>query len=557
MSGEFFYAYNFFQNRTTTLSKLQFVFKHIRIESLGNLIENVAYEVMDLLIEKSNTWKEGFIERLENREPWDNWALYNMSYDIVKDNLITSFNGLQSLKYLPNVTPLEHQLKAAETVIERMNGKAILADEVGLGKTIEAGLILKEYLMRGLVKKALILVPASLVNQWIEELNNKFHLPAMQYKKNYNLHYCTIVVMSMDTAKKSPHKERIYEQDYDLVIIDEAHKLKNHKTQSYAFVQNLKKKFCLLLTATPIQNNIFELFYLISLLKPGHLGNYETFKSAFSVSKHDLEYEEFLKELVNQVMVRNRRQDTGIEWTNRHVQIIPIDFTAEEKEVYDLISELKDISPVFSGVFSMITLQREMCSSKYATALTLTKMRENCTDPQELTSIDQVIGKLSDLKIHSKAVKTYEIIAQANEKAIIFTEYKASQTSLQAYLYSKGISSVIYNGKLSKSSRDWIKQLFRQSAQVLIATESGSEGINLQFCHHVINYDLPWNPMKLEQRIGRVHRLGQEHDVHIYNLAIQNTIEDHILDLLKVKIGVFEKVVGELDDILSAYKESI
>ena len=118
------------------------------------------------------------------------------------------------------------------------------------------------------------------------------------------------------------------------------------------------------------------------------------------------------------------------------------------------------------------------------------------------------------------------------------------------YLQSKGITSVLFNGQFSKSKREWMKQLFKEKAQVLIATESGSEGINLQFCHHVINYDLPWNPMKLEQRIGRVHRLGQEHDVHIYNLAIQNTIEDHILDLLYVKIGVFEKVVGELDDIL-------
>ena len=224
-----------------------------------------------MIIERSSEWKEGFTERLENREAWDNWTLYNMSYEVVKTNLITDFNGLQSPKYLPNLTPLAHQLEVAETVIERMNGKAILADEVGLGKTIEAGLILKEYLIRGLVKKALILVPASLVNQWIDELNQKFHIPAMQYKKNYDLNHCTIVVMSMDMAKRSPHKENIYDQDYDLIIIDEAHKLKNHKTKNYEFVQNLKKKFCLLLTATPIQNDVFELFYLISLLKPGHL----------------------------------------------------------------------------------------------------------------------------------------------------------------------------------------------------------------------------------------------------------------------------------------------
>ena len=234
-----------------------------------------------MIIERSSAWKEGLIERLENREPWDNWALYKMSYETVKMNLIPDFQGLQCPKYLPNLTPLAHQLDAAETVINRMNGKAILADEVGLGKTIEAGLILKEYLIRGLVKKALILVPASLVTQWIEELNQKFHIPAIQYRKNYDLNQCNIVIMSIDTAKRNPHKEKIYAQDYDLIIIDEAHKLKNHKTQSYEFVQNLKKKFCLLLTATPIQNDVFELFYLISLLKPGHLGNYDSFQSRF------------------------------------------------------------------------------------------------------------------------------------------------------------------------------------------------------------------------------------------------------------------------------------
>lgn len=113
----------------------------------------ICCEVFFMLIEKSSSWKEGFIKRLENEEPWDNWNLYNMSYDIVKTNLITDFKGLQSPKYLPNLQALNHQLEVAQKVIERMNGKAILADEVGLGKTIEAGLILKEYMVRGLVKK--------------------------------------------------------------------------------------------------------------------------------------------------------------------------------------------------------------------------------------------------------------------------------------------------------------------------------------------------------------------------------------------------------------------
>ena len=510
-----------------------------------------------MLIEKSSSWKEGFIKRLENEEPWDNWNLYNMSYDIVKTNLITDFKGLQSPKYLPNLQALNHQLEVAQTVIERMNGKAILADEVGLGKTIEAGLILKEYMVRGLVKKALILAPASLINQWVEEMNFKFHIPAIAYKKSYSLDHNDIVIMSMDTAKKSPHKELIYAQNYDMIIIDEAHKLKNHKTKIYEFVQGLKKKFCLLLTATPVQNNVFELFYLISLLKPGHLGNYETFQESFSASKHSLEDDEYLRELVNQVMVRNRRQDTGIEWTSRQVKIIPIEFTKEEKEVYEMISDLKNISSVFSGAFSMITLQKEMCSSKEATCLTLNNMVEKCTNQEEIAYVQNVMEKLMSLEVNSKAEKAYEIVAEAKDKVIIFTEYRATQIYLQWYLSAKGISSVLFNGKFNKNKRDWMKHLFKEQAQVLIATESGGEGINLQFCHHVINYDLPWNPMKLEQRIGRVHRLGQEHDVHIYNLAIQDTIEQHILDLLYTKIDVFEKVVGELDDILTTYKKTI
>lgn len=155
-----------------------------------------------MIVERSSDWQEGFINRLENHEKWQSWTLYKMNYEIVKMNLIPEFTGLQAPKVLPKLTPLAHQLEAAQTVIERMNGKAILADEVGLGKTIEAGLILKEYMIRGLVKKALILAPASLINQWIEELNQKFHIPAVAYKKNCPIERYDIVIMSMDTAKK-------------------------------------------------------------------------------------------------------------------------------------------------------------------------------------------------------------------------------------------------------------------------------------------------------------------------------------------------------------------
>jgi SNF2 family DNA or RNA helicase len=144
-----------------------------------------------------------------------------------------------------------------------------------------------------------------------------------------------------------------------------------------------------------------------------------------------------------------------------------------------------------------------------------------------------------------------ELIQQINDKVIIFTEYRATQLYLQWFLKQHGISSVPFRGGFKRGKKDWMRQLFQNHAQVLIATEAGGEGINLQFCHHVINFDLPWNPMRLEQRIGRVHRLGQTEDVHIYNFATRDTVEEHILKLLYEKINLFERVIGQLDDILT------
>ena len=142
------------------------------------------------------------------------------------------------------------------------------------------------------------------------------------------------------------------------------------------------------------------------------------------------------------------------------------------------------------------------------------------------------------------------LIQDINDKVIIFTEYRASQEYLLNYLKEHKITAVPYRGGMNRGKKDWMMDLFRNRVQVLIATEAGGEGINLQFCHNMINFDLPWNPMRVEQRIGRVHRLGQTHDVNIYNLSTRNTIEEHILSLLHEKINMFELVIGQLDTIL-------
>lgn len=501
----------------------------------------------------AKTWTEGFIERIEKDGPWANWELYQLAMVAERALAIPTFHGLQALHHLPHLTPLPHQVDVAQQVIEKMNGKAILADEVGLGKTIEAGLILKEYMIRGLVKKALILVPASLVTQWAIELNEKFFIPAVVQRKSYVWDQCDIIVSSIDTAKRSPHKEIIFEQDYDLIIIDEAHKLKNNKTQNYAFVQQLKKKFCLLLTATPIQNRIDEIFHLVSLLKPGHLGNETYFSEKYKRDKRSIQEDEHLKELVNKVMIRNRRADTKIEWTKRHVKTIEIDLSQEERALYDAVSKLKNDDAIATSTFTILTLQREACSSREAVFYTLKNMLEKQEQPSHIFNekMEQLMKLVESVTTNSKAEKAVELIREIDDKVIIFTEYRATQLYLQWYLKQHKISSVPFRGGFKRGKKDWMRELFKNHAQVLIATEAGGEGINLQFCSHMINFDLPWNPMRLEQRIGRIHRLGQEEDVHIYNFTTKDTVEQHIVQLLYEKIDLFERVVGELDDILT------
>jgi len=501
-----------------------------------------------------NEWPEQFKKHLDEDGPWANWELYKLSCEVQKRLAIPTFEGLQAPYHLPGFTPLPHQLEVARKVVEQMNGKAILADEVGLGKTVEAGLILKEYMIRGLAKKILILVPASLVSQWVKELREKFLIPAVEQKKSYVWEQCDVVVSSLDTAKRSPHRETVLSIQYDVVIIDEAHKLKNNKTKNYEFVRSLKKKYCLMLTATPIQNKIDEIFNLVSLLKPGHLGNESNFNKDYTKQINSVEAHERLKSLINKVMIRNRRHDTGITWTKRHVETVPISFSPTEQALYDEIKKLKTNHQHSSSNFSIMTLERECCSSREAVYMTLKNMLDRKDREAPVIAepvIHHLIEKVNEVTQNSKALKVVELIQELDDKVIIFTEYRATQIYLQWFLQQNGISSVPFRGGFKRGKKDWMKDLFRGKVQVLIATEAGGEGINLQFCNKIINYDLPWNPMRLEQRIGRIHRLGQERDVYIYNMATKHTVEEHILKLLYEKIDLFEKVVGDLDDILT------
>ncbi|GIP27623.1 ATP-dependent helicase [Paenibacillus sp. J23TS9] len=505
-------------------------------------------------------WLEQLNNRLEKGGPWGDWRLAQLAIQGEEARLVTSFDELQCLKHLQGLSPLPHQLDTAHKVLFEMSGRAILADEVGLGKTIEAGMILKEYMIRGLVSKVLILVPASLVLQWVRELSSKFGIPAVAQKKAYTWH-SDVVVASIDTAKRDPHKEFLLEQEYDMLIIDEAHKLKNKKTTNYQFIQKLRKKYCLLLTATPVQNDMSELFNLITLLKPGQLGRQGDFATNFVVGKRQPKNQDQLKDELAKVMIRNRRGEGPVHFTKRNVSNVSLQLSPEEQALYDGVTafvkdQYKASGGNLSSMLSLVTLQREVCSSRDAVFLTLVNLSKKIPDESPLTAkVWELVTAIKAIKANTKAEKTIELIKQMNEKVIVFTEYRATQEYLLQYFQTHGLTCVPYRGGMNRGKKDWMMDLFRGRAQVMIATEAGGEGINLQFCHHMINFDLPWNPMRVEQRIGRVHRLGQQKDVQIYNLSTSGTIEEHILHLLHEKINMFEMVIGGLDVILERFEK--
>ena len=495
--------------------------------------------------------------RAQSFDSWDWYSLAQRADAFLVNQQQTS--KLLAVEYLKErwkqvgVVPYPHQLQTAHRVIVEMQGQAILADEVGLGKTIEAGLILKEYLLRGLVKKVLILTPASLLWQWYQELYEKFAITASIQRSEWDWDLTDILIASLDTAKREPHASRISGISYDLLIIDEAHKLKNSATVSYRFVNSIQKKYCLMLTATPIQNDLKELYNLIALIKPGQLGHYRSFKARFIQDKRTPKNPQELKELLRGVMVRNQREAGIVQFTKRIVHPLIVSLTPREQDIYDRVTRFVRDHGQENGlqnILPLITLQREVCSTFLATALTLEKMMDGLS-PAQLSQVAALLKDLARVKQNSKCDALEQLVSDIKgEKLIIFTEYKASQEYIRYRLERAGYQTLAFDGTLSRGKKQWIRHMFQQEAQILVSTESGGEGLNFQFCSHIVNFDLPWNPMRLEQRIGRVHRLGQSRDVHIFNLITKGTIEEHIMYLLHQKINMFESIIGELDTIL-------
>ncbi len=477
--------------------------------------------------------------------------------------------GFEQLICVPLVREMElldHQLRTAKTVLRRFRGRAMLCDEVGLGKTIEAGLILSELHIRGLVRSVLIITPASLVEQWRGEMRRKFSLDCVTYDDPEFRRAGTDawsqfdrIIVSQHTAKREPHRSAITDRKWDMVIIDEAHHLRNRNTQMWKFASELQKQFVLLLTATPVQNNLEELFNLVTLLEPGLLSTSKKFQSRF-VDRHDKltpKNVDELHALLGEVMVRNRRSTTGLQFTRRWARTEHVPLTADEQTLYQNVTRFvrqrlqSTDKPAGLNRMVLLTIQMTLGSSSRAAAATLRRLSQKErlpeNDQREIAALADQAERAGD---GSKVTRLVQLLDEFQDKLVVFTQFLATQEMLAQRLRATGRDVAVFHGGLTRLEKEQAIDRFRGPASVLLCTESGSEGRNLQFAHGVCNFDLPWNPMKIEQRIGRLSRIGQTHDVHVFNLVAAGTVEAAVLHLLEAKLNMFGLVIGEIDMVL-------
>jgi SNF2 family DNA or RNA helicase len=507
---------------------------------------------------------DALLERWQNGEPVGT-RQFELRADAERWMGWAGADRLISLDSLRGVERFPHQIHACLKALRDLNGRAILADEVGLGKTIEAGIILKEYLLRGAVRTALVLVPASLCEQWAAELWEKFELdfvvsrgPAGQWGRH------PLVISSLETARHERHRRRVRGANYDIVVVDEAHRLRNHLTLGWKFLNELNPRYLLLLTATPVQNDMRELYNLATLVRPGTVGTFSQFRRDF-LAGHDKRSPRNtprLRALLETVMIRSRRVDTNITFAPRKVETMWVSQSPAERRLYVQISEfVADSVHADTGMpgrphyFTLVVLQKEMGSSWAAARATLERLSQHPDglDPGRLRALAEraaaASASPSKLRTLLRAMGTMN-----GEKCIVFTQFRSTQETIVEALRSQGLEPAVFHGELGWREKEEALDLFRSTAPVLVSTEAGGEGRNLQFCRIVVNYDLPWNPMRLEQRIGRVHRLGQAHPVRVINLAARGTIEAYVLEILERKIRMFELVVGEMEEILGTWQ---
>jgi superfamily II DNA or RNA helicase/HKD family nuclease len=560
------------------------------------------------------------------------------TFDFRTKALLLSFANVNGILSNSVIEILPHQILAAHKIISSASRRFLLADEVGLGKTFEAGIITKELMSRGEAERVLIITPAGLVDQWHEDME-KFGFDFPIYKsglenaiKNF-WNKMNNVIVSIDTIKIDENLQNaINSKDWDIIIFDEAHhltrkdySLKADKSDRYIVAERLKDKTksLLLLTATPHQGDRNKFYNLVNLLDE------EMFED-----ENNLFYS---REKLNEIMIRQRKIDVTDEegkplFVKRIVKSLRHDISAEEKLFFTRLNDYlmsgyksaeQDVSTRYRALgFVMTTFQKIAASSIYAVRAALldrlirllfieiekTKddsivpnlkseickfakykydtfksdkaiyaaekinfdkyVKKENIDPVEFLAapdeIDSLKELLSEVPIDedTKLTKLVDAIrsmkkTNSDKKVIIFTEYLNTQDYIVRKLRDEyGDSDVVFIRGGDHKEKARASKAFKKNAHFLVSTQAGGEGINLQHCHIIINYDMPWNPMKVEQRIGRVHRYKQKDTVNVYNIFGADTIEDRIYQRLDDKLYEITQAIGDEDE-KEAYRENI
>ena len=485
---------------------------------------------------------------------------FRLREELAHLGLLQGFDELLCLPCLQHVDTYWYQVETVRKVLKQFRGRVLLADEVGLGKTIEAGMVLKEYLLRGMVERVLIVTPASLVGQWQEEMESKFDL-------TFTTSYDTMlrndpqtfwsqkrIIASIAVARRQGHFQKVTAQNFDIVIVDEAHHLKNRTTQNWKLVDALQKRFLILLSATPIQNSLVELYNLLTLLKPGIFKTEKEFRGLYMTPGKPRvpANRERLRDLMREVMIRNTRSLVDVSLPPRHAVTMRLQAGELERACYQDLDVLIHATYNSDAQQHRLTLHHLLSaagSSPAAVIGALVRFTKKNKDAGKAW-----IGLLAKYRKLTSSIKEDALLdlLQRNptEKKMVFVHHRDTLTQLDSCLREKGMVFVRFDGSMSGPQKDAAIETFREQVPILLCTESGGEGRNVQFCNTMINFDLPWNPMIIEQRIGRIHRIGQLKEVFIFNLVMRDTVEDHVLTILDEKINMFELVVGEVDAIL-------
>lgn len=516
------------------------------------------------------------------------------------------------------IIPLPHQLHVLNRAMETNNIRYILADEVGLGKTIEAGMIIRELKSRGLVSRILVVCPTGLVTQWASEMQEKFHekfqviLPSdfdtiRRLTDNDDVYgQFDQVISPMDSIKpiekhagwseekvEKYNEERIYSiinSGWDLIIIDEAHRVAGSSGEVARYkLGNLLAQaspYLLLLSATPHNGKTEPFLRLIRLLDA------DAFPNAKSI----------VREQVAPFLIRTEKREAidnngNLLFKNRITHLVTISWDERnnlQRELYEMVSSyvaktynkaLRNRKKNMCLIFLLIIMQRMVTSSTAAIRQSLERrlnvlleqrtcvgnlreedldelnIEDGVEDALEAISLDmeleieelkQIISLAKQAQFQNQDAKVEPLLNEIDailsedrtQKVIIFTEFVATQTYLQELLVNRGYTVTILNGGMSIDERNAAMQEFKTSTSIFISTDAGGEGLNLQFANIIINYDLLWNPMKIEQRCGRVDRIGQQRDVHIYNFIVGETVENRVREVLEEKLSVILKEMG-------------